>query len=63
MNAVRLFEYGGQLVFDDIPAPAIARDEILVKVKSTAVNHLDLVEASGTARQITPDRPAVDTWS
>jgi hypothetical protein len=25
-----------------------------VKIKSTAVNHLDLVEASGTARQILP---------
>jgi len=32
----------------------LARDEILVKVKSTAVNHLDLVKASGTARQILP---------
>jgi len=32
----------------------MARDEILVKIKSTAVNHLDLVEASGTARQILP---------
>src|SRR3954462_5002363 len=52
MKAVRLLEYGGQLVFDDVPAPAIARDEILVKVKSTAVNHLDLVKASGAARQI-----------
>ena len=27
---------------------------ILVKIKTTAVNHLDLVEASGTARQILP---------
>jgi NADPH:quinone reductase-like Zn-dependent oxidoreductase len=54
MNAVRLLEYGGQLVFTDVPTPTIARDEILVKVKSTAVNHLDLVEASGTARQILP---------
>ncbi len=54
MNAVRLLEYGGQLVFDDIPTPTIARDEILVKIRSTAVNHLDLVEASGTARQILP---------
>ena len=54
MKAVRLLEYGGQLVFDDIPMPTIARDEILVKIKSTAVNHLDLVEASGTARQIFP---------
>src|SRR6202140_1158853 len=54
MKAVRLLEYGGPLVFNDVPAPAIARDEILVKIKSTAVNHLDLVEASGTARQILP---------
>jgi NADPH:quinone reductase-like Zn-dependent oxidoreductase len=47
-------EYGEQLVFNDVPTPAIARDEILVKIKSTAVNHLDLVKASGTARQILP---------
>src|ERR1700722_10246693 len=54
MKAVRLLEYGGQLVFNDVPTPMIARDEVLVKVKSTAVNHLDLVEASGTIRQILP---------
>jgi NADPH:quinone reductase-like Zn-dependent oxidoreductase len=54
MKAVRLLEYGGQLVFNDVPTPTIARDEVLVKVKSTAVNHLDLVEASGTIRQILP---------
>src|SRR4029077_3235966 len=54
MKAVRLLEYGGQLVFHDVPTPTIARDEILVKIKSTAVNHLDLVEASGTIRQILP---------
>src|SRR5437868_8646547 len=52
MKAVRLLEYGGQLVFNDVPTPPIARDEILVKVKHTAVNHLDLVKASGAARQI-----------
>ena len=63
MKAVRLLEYGGQLVFNDVPTPTIARDEILVKIKSTAVNHLDLVKASGTAKTDTPDRPAVDTWS
>jgi len=54
MRAVRLLEYGGQLMVDEIPASPIARDEILVKIKSTAVNHLDLVKASGTARQILP---------
>src|SRR5450432_3614209 len=54
MKAVRLLEYGGQLVFNDVPMPSISRDEILVKIKSTAVNHLDLTKASGRARQILP---------
>jgi NADPH:quinone reductase-like Zn-dependent oxidoreductase len=54
MKAIRVLEYGGQLVFNDVPAPTIARDEILLKIKSTAVNHLDLVKASGAARQILP---------
>jgi len=54
MKAVRLLEYGGQLVLGDVPTPTIARDEVLVKVKSTAVNHLDLVKASGKVRQIFP---------
>src|SRR5258707_1772518 len=54
MKAVRLQEYGGQLEFSDVPTPTIARDEILLKIKSTAVNHLDLVKASGAARQILP---------
>jgi NADPH:quinone reductase-like Zn-dependent oxidoreductase len=54
MKAIRLLEYGGQLVLDDVAASTIARDEILVKIENTAVNHLDLVKASGAARQILP---------
>jgi NADPH:quinone reductase-like Zn-dependent oxidoreductase len=54
MKAVRVLEYGGPLVFNDVPTPTIAGDEILVKAKSTAVNHVDLVKASGTVRQIFP---------
>src|SRR5713226_5988768 len=54
MKAVSLLEYGGQLVFNDVPTPTIASDEILVKIKSTAVNHLDLVKTSGAAKQILP---------
>ena len=54
MKAVRLLEYGGRLVVNEVPTPTIARDEILVKIRSTAVNHLDLVEALGTGRQILP---------
>jgi hypothetical protein len=44
MKAVRVLEYGGQLVVDEVPTPTIARDEILVKIKNTAVNHVDLVK-------------------
>jgi NADPH:quinone reductase-like Zn-dependent oxidoreductase len=54
VKAIRLLEYGSEPVFNDVPVPAIAAGEILVKVRSAAVNHLDLVEASGTARQILP---------
>jgi len=54
MKAVRVLEYGGQLVFDEVPTPTIAADEVLVKVASTAVNHVDLVKASGVARQVLP---------
>jgi NADPH:quinone reductase-like Zn-dependent oxidoreductase len=54
MKVIRLLKYGGQLVFHDVPVPTIARDEVLVKIKSTAVNHLDLVEASGSLKQILP---------
>ena len=42
------------MVFNEIPTPSIAGDEILVKIKSTAVNHIDLVKASGALRQILP---------
>jgi NADPH:quinone reductase-like Zn-dependent oxidoreductase len=55
MQAVRLLEYGGQLVLDDVPTPTIARDEVSVKIKRTAVNHLDLVEAFAGSRS--PSEP------
>jgi NADPH:quinone reductase-like Zn-dependent oxidoreductase len=54
MKAVRVLEFGGPLVFGEIATPTIGRDETLVKVHSTAVNHADLVKAAGTARQIFP---------
>src|SRR5258708_33389807 len=54
MKVVRVLDYGGQLVFNDVPMPTIGPGEVLVKIKSTAVNHLDLVKASGRARQIFP---------
>jgi NADPH:quinone reductase-like Zn-dependent oxidoreductase len=54
MKAVRLLDYGGQLTLDDVPRPTITRDGMLVTIKCAAVNHLDVVEASGRLRQIFP---------
>jgi NADPH:quinone reductase-like Zn-dependent oxidoreductase len=54
MKAIRLHTYGGAVALENIPAPAMADDKILLKIRSTAVNHLELVEASGAARQIFP---------
>ena len=54
MKAIRLFEFGKPPVLTEMPTPTIAHDEVLVKVRSTAVNHLDLVEASGMAKEFFP---------
>ncbi|HET9378093.1 MAG TPA: hypothetical protein VFO40_24210 [Chthoniobacterales bacterium] len=56
MKAMRLLEYGGSLMLNDVPTPTVARDEILVKIKATAVNHLDLVEASYSLNDRRPPR-------
>src|SRR6266487_581905 len=54
MKAIRLYEYGGALTVEDVSKPTIKDDEVLVKVKNTAVNHLDSVEASGVAKEFFP---------
>ena len=54
MKAVRVLEYGGPLVVDDVPRPAISPGEILLRIKSTIVNHVDRVKASGAVRQVLP---------
>jgi len=54
MKAIILAEYGGVLTLEDVSKPTIKDDEVLVKVKNTAVNHLDTVEASGAAKEFFP---------
>ena len=54
MKAIILIEYGGELIVKEVPKPTIKDDEVLVKVKNTAVNHLDLVEAAGAAKEYFP---------
>jgi NADPH:quinone reductase-like Zn-dependent oxidoreductase len=54
MKAIRVFEYGKPPALTEIPKPTIADDEVLVKVRSTAVNHLDIVKASGATKEMFP---------
>ena len=44
MKAIRFHEFGGPEVlrFEDVPEPALRRDQVLVEVKACALNHLDL---------------------
>ena len=44
MKAVRIHEFGGPevLKFEDVPQPTLRKDQVLVRVKACALNHLDL---------------------
>ncbi len=52
MRAVRFHDYGAEdvLTVDEVPEPAISPDEVLVRVHSCAVNHLDLDFRAGVSR-------------
>ena len=56
MKAIIFHEQGGidKLRYEEVPVPAIAPSEVLVKVKACAVNHLDI-----RARR---DRPEVQPF-
>lgn len=49
MKAVRVLEIGGprNLVLDEIPAPAIGDDEVLVRLRAAALNHRDVFITQG----------------
>ena len=42
MKAVRIHEFGGPevLKFEDVPQPQLRKDQVLVRVKAVALNHL-----------------------
>jgi NADPH:quinone reductase-like Zn-dependent oxidoreductase len=44
MRAVRIHEFGGPEVlrYEDVPDPSARKDQVLVRVKACAMNHLDL---------------------
>src|SRR5947208_426556 len=49
MKAIRFHEFGGPevLKFEDVPEPQLRKDQVLVKVKAVALNHLDLFIRKG----------------
>ena len=44
MKAVRLHQFGGPevLTYEDVPEPKLRKDQVLVRVRACALNHLDL---------------------
>ncbi len=44
MKAVRIHEFGGPEVlrYEDVPDPQLGKDQVLVRVRACAMNHLDL---------------------
>ena len=49
MKAIRFHEFGGPevLKFEDVPEPTLRNDQVLVRVKACALNHLDLFVRKG----------------
>jgi NADPH:quinone reductase-like Zn-dependent oxidoreductase len=56
MKAVQLHGYGSveQLAYDDVPTPAAAAGQVLVKLTSTSVNPIDYKIRRGDMKQIMP---------
>ena len=44
MKAVRIHEFGGPevLTYEEIPDPELRKEQVLVRVRACALNHLDL---------------------
>lgn len=62
MKAVRFHQFGGPevLQYEDIPEPELRKDEVLVRVKACALNHLDLWVRRGLRGINLPHIPGSD---
>ncbi|HZP62991.1 MAG TPA: zinc-binding dehydrogenase [Terriglobales bacterium] len=62
MKAVRLHEYGGPEVlrYEDVPDPKPRKDQVLVRVKACAMNHLDIWVRMGVTKSPLPHIPGSD---
>jgi NADPH:quinone reductase-like Zn-dependent oxidoreductase len=62
MKAVRIHEFGGPdvLRYEDVPDPRPRKDEVLLRVKACAMNHLDLWVRKGLPGVKLPHIPGSD---
>lgn len=56
MRAIVLKTYGGpeQLSFENVPRPNVGPKQVLIRIKATSLNPVDLKRASGVMRQVFP---------
>jgi NADPH:quinone reductase-like Zn-dependent oxidoreductase len=49
MKAVRIHQFGGPevLAYEDVPDPKLRKDQVLIRVRACAMNHLDLFVRNG----------------
>ena len=62
MKAVRIHQYGGPevLQYEDVPDPVLRKDQVLIRVRACAMNHLDLWVRKGTTKSPLPHIPGSD---
>ena len=62
MHAIRIHQYGGPevLKYEQVPDPKPRKDQVLVRVKACAMNHLDIWVRKGTTRSPLPHIPGSD---
>ena len=62
MKAIRIHDVGGPEVlrYEDVPDPELRLDQVLVRVRACAMNHLDLWVRKGISRTPLPHIPGSD---
>lgn len=62
MKAIRFHQHGGPevLQYEDVPDPILRKDQVLVRVKAVALNHLDLFVRGGVPGVPLPQIPGSD---
>jgi len=51
MKAIRVIQWGGPILLDDIPQPIPDRDEVLLRVHAASINPVDVAKAAPTRKR------------